>query len=77
MSDNELPAGWRIATDTEWFGGSVEIVYVVQCWGTWTTKRWLRKPVTYTGWKEVYSDHFEYRAKAWALDTIKAKEAAK
>jgi hypothetical protein len=70
----ELPAGWRITTDFEGFAGSIDTVYLVQRWMTWKVRKrwWHWKKVNRTGWRTLYSDHFDYKAKQWAHDTIKA-----
>ncbi len=67
-----IPTGWRI--EREIFFGScpadIEEVYAAYRWRTWTTKKFLRKAVTRTGWRYAgYSSRDKAQTFAWIVDT--------
>lgn len=76
MSD--LPVGWRISTE-DFFGlmpWEFEHHYSAYQWQTWTTKKFLRKPVTRTGWRYAgYTSRYRDETEAWIQDTHKAMNA--
>lgn len=73
-----LPEGWMIQLDWRYGGADVDECYVAHRWGTRTTKKLFRKPVTRTGWfKAGYESHWERDTHAWIMSTDAAlkKEA--
>jgi hypothetical protein len=77
LSD-DLPTGWRVETE-EFFGTMVsdyEHHYAAYHWQTWTTKKFLRKPVTRSGWRYAgYSSRHRDETAQWIKDTAKAMES--
>lgn len=71
------PVGWMIDSELIFDGyNDFEEVWRVYKYCTWTEKkRWSRKPVEHTGWRNVFSTRHKSDAEAWLKATVKAIEA--
>ena len=75
---SELPDGWRIECETDYScPPDVDFFYVAYRWGTRTTKRLFRKPVTQTGWLRAgYASRWKDETVDWIHATVRAMGAA-
>lgn len=74
---SKLPAGWRIERVWRFDHNYSEDFYVVQKWGTWIRRRFLRKPVERVGWGRVYEATTHEAAAQYIFDTVAAQEAVR